>query len=105
MQIARGRVNILSSVELMRSHAGACSEALYLNNPIVRNGIFALSSTVAAVLSFKMFRKKKKSEPAELSAEVGAVRYFITKLAAAVLIPWLRNAVLDDGSVSFRPKK
>lgn len=104
MKIAQDRVNVLTSVEHMRSHAGACSEALYLNNPIVRNGIFALSSTVAAVFSFKMFRKKKKAESPKLSPEVGAARYFVTKLAASVLIPWLRNTLLDDACVSIRPK-
>lgn len=104
MRIAQERVHLLTTAGYVRSRVGACSEALYLNKPLVRHGLLALSSTVAALISFKLFRKKKKHESPKLSPEVGAGRYFITKLASAVLIPWLRSAVLNDAAILDRKK-
>lgn len=105
MRIAQERVHLLTTAGYVRSRVGACSEALYLNKPLVRHGLMALSSTVAALISFKLFRKKKKPESTTLSPEVGAGRYFLTKLASTVLIPWLRSTVLKNVATSACKKK
>lgn len=94
MQIAQERVQLLTSVAGARTHAGACAEALYLNNAVVRKGLLAVSSALAATLSFKAFRKKEATTTPRISTDVSAGRYFSAKLATAVLIPWLRKVMV-----------
>ena len=72
MQIAQDRVHLLPSFADMRSHAGACSQALYLHKPLVRKGLLFAASSTLSFLAFKMFQRKKKGD---------------------VAIPWLRKCL------------
>ncbi|MBR5213207.1 MAG: hypothetical protein IKV92_03000 [Akkermansia sp.] len=103
MQLAEDRVRVLTAVDDMRAHAGACAKSLYLHNSVVRKALVALSSASMATLSFLVFRKKEKADTPRVSSGVGAGRYFSAKLATAVLIPWLRKVLV--GAEPARPCK
>ena len=90
-QIAQDRVQLLTSLDDMRSHAGACSETLYLHKPIVRKGLLLFASSAFAFLAFKKYQRKKKGEFALLASKFGVVRFLAAKMAADVFIPWLRK--------------
>lgn len=92
MQIAQERVHLLTSLDNMRSHAGACSKALYLHKPIVRKALLFAVSSAAAIVSFKLFRRRDKAV-ASLSPQVGIMRFLIAKLALDVMIPWMRKSL------------
>lgn len=104
MRIAQERVQLLTTAERMRSHAGACVESLYLHKAIVRKGLLAMASAAAAALSFRMFRKKEKADSPRISAGVGVGRYFTAKLATAVLIPWLQKVMVDTPDAKVQKK-
>ena len=104
MRIAQERVLLLTTAEHMRSHAGACAESLYLHKSIVRRGIMAVASAAVAALSFRMFRKREKADHPGISAGVGVGRYFVAKLATAVLSPWLKKVMVDTPEVRVRKK-
>lgn len=92
-QIAQDRVQLLTSLDDMRSHAGACSEALYLHNPIVRKGLLLVASSAFAFLSLKRYQRKKKGDFALLASKFGVLRFLAAKMSADVLIPWLRKSL------------
>ena len=104
MRIAQERVLLLTTAEHVRAHAGACAESLYLHKAIVRRGIMAVVSAATAAVSFRMFRKKEKTDSPRISAGVGVGRYFAAKLATAVLIPWLRKVMVDSPDSAPRKK-
>ena len=93
MQIAQDRVHLLTSLADMRSHAGACSQALYLHKPLVRKGLLFAASSALSFLAFKMFQRKKKGDFTLLASRFGVVRFIMAKMAADVAIPWLRRCL------------
>ena len=93
MQIAQDRVQLLTSLADMRSHATACTKALYLHKPLVRKSLLFAASSTFAFLAFKMFQRKKKGDFSLLASKFGVVRFIVAKMAADVAIPWLRKCL------------
>lgn len=107
MQVARGRLGVLDAVDGARRNTGACVSALPSIPMVVRYGTMLGAGLLGGGVVFRLLRHTILSRVGVKGAPSngGFLRYLLVQLVTLVLLPWLRQRVLQASSTHAMKKK
>lgn len=101
MRVAQGRLGVLDSVDKAQRNAGACVSTLTLLPRVVRYGTVAGAGLLGVGVVRQLLRANRSAPAAAPAAPVAGgslTRYLVAQAATLVLLPWLRQRLLQAGT-------
>ncbi len=106
MQVAQGRLGVIDSVSKVQSDAASCVSSLTSLPRFVRYGALAGASVLGMGVAHQLLRFSRAAKaPAAPVRESSLIRYLVAQAATLVLLPWLRQRMLQPGGSAVPPRK